>query len=93
MSHFSDRGNEERTDRSRIEARASAPSTNFECTGVADEFVQDVDQTEERERSSPNTRSRGLKLAGWFTGFVFDDKGNWRHEYSQPDPNRGMGKR
>lgn len=88
MSHFSVIVATKNEPTEAVLKRELQPFHEFECTGVADEFVQDVDQTEEaRTQFAKHTVTR-LKLADGSLVSFFDDKGNWRHEYSQPDPNR-----
>lgn len=65
-----------------------APYHEFECTGVNDEHVKDVDITEEaREDFAKRTDTR-LKAPDGTLHDFFDEKGEWRPEFSQPDPNR-----
>ncbi|HDR9199324.1 TPA: hypothetical protein QDB48_000595 [Burkholderia vietnamiensis] len=62
------------------------PYHEFECTGENDEFVQDVDKTDEaRTEFSEQTETR-LKASDGSLHSFFDGNGNWRPEFSQPDP-------
>lgn len=63
-----------------------APYHEFECTGLNNEFVQDVDVTDEaREEFAGRTETR-LKAPDGSLHNFFDEEGNWRPEFSQPDP-------
>lgn len=62
-----------------------APWHEFECTGWNDEYVQDVDKTEEaREQYAKDTTGRLRDPEGNYHSF-FDDAGEWKPEFSQPD--------
>ncbi|MCA8145429.1 hypothetical protein [Burkholderia vietnamiensis] len=62
------------------------PYHEFECTGENDEFVQDVDKTDEaRTEFSEQTETR-LKASDGSLHSFFDDNGNWQPEFSQPEP-------
>lgn len=63
-----------------------APYHEFECTGVNDEFVQDVDQTDEARETFAASTERCLKATDGSLHQFFDGQGNWRPEFSQPDP-------
>lgn len=61
------------------------PFHEFECTGVDDEYVQDVDKTDEaRERYQASTETM-LRAADGSLHSFFDGAGNWRPEFSRPD--------
>lgn len=65
--------------------RKLAPYHEFECTG-RDEYVQDIDKTAElREDFGKHTATRLKDPDGKLHDF-FDEEGNWRTEFSQPDP-------
>ena len=65
-----------------------APYHEFECTGCDDQYVQDIDKTEElRKEFAEHTVSRLRGPDGQLHSF-FDDAGDWRPEFSQPDPER-----
>lgn len=70
-----------------------APYHEFECTGHDDEYVQDIDKTDElRKEFAEHTVSRLRGPDGKLHSF-FDEHGNWRPEFSRPagekfDPNR-----
>ena len=60
-----------------------APYHEFECTGRDDQYVQDVDITEEARKEFSTHKKTRLKLPdGTLTDF-FDDNGNWKPEYSR----------
>lgn len=68
--------------------RLLAPFHEFECTGIDDEFVQDVDVTEEALRDWKTNTTEVLRdTAGCFHSF-FDEAGSWKPEFSQLDPDR-----
>lgn len=63
-----------------------APYHEFECTGKDDQYVVELDQTEEaRKEFAAHTCTR-LKLKDGTLVSFFDDKGKWVPEYSQPVP-------
>lgn len=65
------------------------PFHEFECTGTNDEFVQCIDRTEEaRTEFAEHTESRLRRLSDGSLHSYFDDAGNWRAEFSEPDPDR-----
>jgi hypothetical protein len=62
-----------------------APYHEFECTGEDNEYVREIDKTEEyREKYLKGTVAR-LKLPDGQLVEFFDEKGEWKPEYSQPD--------
>ena len=64
-----------------------APYHEYECTDRADEYVQDVDITEEsRKDYESHTSTRLRRLADGSLHSFFNEAGNWRPEFSQPDP-------
>lgn len=63
-----------------------APFHEFECTGTDDQYVQDIDKTAEaREEFASRTEDRLQAPDGTLHSF-FDDRGEWRPEFSQADP-------
>lgn len=65
-----------------------APYHEFECTGRDDEYVQNIDKTEElRKEFAEHTVSRLRGPDGKLHSF-FDERGNWRPEFSRPKPER-----
>lgn len=70
-----------------------APFHEFECTGRDDEFVQDIDRTEELRKEFAERTETRLKAQDGSLHSYFDSRGNWRPEFSQPDPERWDEKR
>lgn len=64
-----------------------APYHEFECTGTDDQYVQNIDITEEARSEFANDTTTCLKAADGTLHSFFDDEGNWRLEFSQPDAN------
>ena len=63
-----------------------APYHEFECTGMNNEYVKDIDNTEAaRNEWLAHTEAR-LKLKDGTLVAFFDDNGKWVPEYSQPVP-------
>ncbi|AFN39094.1 hypothetical protein G167_gp60 [Burkholderia phage BcepMigl] len=62
------------------------PYHEFECTGEDDEFVQDIDKTEEARAEFDERTETRLKAQDGTLHDFFDGNGNWRPEFSQPDP-------
>jgi hypothetical protein len=61
------------------------PYHEFECSGIADQYVQDVDRTEEaRTEFAERTETRLRAPDGTLHSF-FDERGGWRPEFSQMD--------
>lgn len=66
--------------------RQLQPFHEYECTGIEDEFVKDIDITAEaREQYAKSTETRLKGRDGTLHSF-FDAAGNWRPEFSQLDP-------
>lgn len=68
-----------------------APFHEFECTGVNDEFVQDVDRTEEARRLFDKRTETRLKASDGTLHSFFDECGQWRKEFSQPESDVFLG--
>jgi hypothetical protein len=62
-----------------------APYHEFECTGT-DEFIQDIDITEERRAEYEADTCERLKAPDGSLHSFFDNDGNWRPEFSKADP-------
>ncbi|KVT86312.1 hypothetical protein WT25_11195 [Burkholderia territorii] len=60
------------------------PYHEFECTGEDDEFVQDIDKTEEARATFEEQRETRLKALDGTLHDFFDEQGKWRPEFSQP---------
>lgn len=60
-----------------------APYHEFECTGLDDEFVQDIDITESRRAEYLKDTETRLKFPNGRLESFFDAKGEWRPEFSQ----------
>ncbi len=63
-----------------------APYHEFECTGRNDEFVQDVNVTEDASETFVKATSTRLKAPDGSLESYFDAAGNWRPEFSELDP-------
>ena len=63
-----------------------APYHEFECTGEDNEYIQDIDITEERRKEYEEDTSQRLRGPDGALHEFFDSKGSWRTEFSQPDP-------
>lgn len=68
-------------------ARQLQPYHEFECTGIEDEFVKDVDLTDEARALYSKAKCIRLKDGAGVLHDFFDAAGNWRPEFSQPNPN------
>lgn len=60
-----------------------APYHEFECTGIDDEFVKDIDRTEEVRADYEAATVIRLKLPDGTLADFFDEKGNWIPAYSR----------
>lgn len=66
-----------------------APFHEFECTGTDDQYVQSIDRTDEaREEFEGRTETR-LRAPDGVLHDYFDKDGNWKPEFSKPDPSAG----
>lgn len=64
-----------------------APYHEFECTGVNDEYVVNVDDTEElRDDYAKATETRMKRLSDGALIDPFDDNGNYKPEFAKPHP-------
>ncbi|WP_257744574.1 hypothetical protein [Burkholderia glumae] len=63
-----------------------APYHEFECTGTDDQFVQDVDITDTARAEFENQTETRLKAPDGTLHSFFDHQGNWKPEFSKPDP-------
>lgn len=63
-----------------------APYHEFECAGKNDQYVVEVDRTEEARKEYAKHTCTRLKLKDGTLVDFFDDKGKWVPEYSQPVP-------
>lgn len=61
-----------------------APFHEFECTGEDNEFVQDVDRTEEAQKAFAEAKETRLRAPDGSLHSFFDEKGDWRPEFSKP---------
>lgn len=60
-----------------------APYHEFECTGKDDQYVQDIDKTDEARAEFGNRTEDRLKAPDGTLHSFFDEKGAWRPEFSQ----------
>ena len=60
-----------------------APYHEFECTGLDDEFVLDIDITEAKKSEYLKDTETRLKFPDGTLESFFDSKGEWRPDYSQ----------
>lgn len=65
-----------------------APYHEFECTGTDDEYVQDIDETEEARAGFASATTTRLKAPDGTLHSFFNEAGEWRPEFSQLDPER-----
>lgn len=65
-------------------AAALQPFHEFECTGIEDEYVVDVDMTQEALDAYEKATEVRLKGPDGVLHDRFDDKGNWKPEFSKP---------
>lgn len=63
-----------------------APYHEFECTGRDDEYIQDIDKTEELRRDFTEATCTRLRGPDGTLHSFFSEQGDWRPEFSQPDP-------
>src|ERR1700743_1735193 len=65
---------------------ALQPFHEYECDGVDDEYVQDIDRTEEALKAfSEATEVRLRRTSDGTLHNRFDEKGEWKPEFSQPE--------
>lgn len=64
------------------------PFHEFECTGIDDQYVQDIDRTEEARQYYDKDTTTCLRAADGSLHSFFDENGEWRPEFSQPDPSQ-----
>jgi len=62
-----------------------APFHEFECTGRDDEYVIDVDVTERALKKYAEDTTTRIKLPDGTLESFFDEKGEWRQEFSQQE--------
>jgi hypothetical protein len=72
-----------------------APYHEFECTGENDEYVQDIDVTEQSRKRYEESFSTRLRAPDGSLHSYFDEKGDWNPKFSQlkKDPGRWEGDR
>jgi hypothetical protein len=69
-------------------SKTLAPWHEFECTGLDNEYVIDVDKTEEAREGFEKATETRLRDQQGNLHDRFDDQGNWKPEFSQPDEDR-----
>jgi hypothetical protein len=62
------------------------PYHEYECTGTDDEYVKDIDITDEARDGYAKATETRLQAADGTLHSFFDEKGEWRHEFSRTDP-------
>lgn len=62
-----------------------APYHKFECTGVDDQYVQDIDITEEARTDYESQTATRLRDGSGAIHNPFDERGEWRTEFSRED--------
>lgn len=62
------------------------PFHEFECTGTEDQYVKDIDVTEKYRASFDKDTTECLRDPDGNLHRFFDDSGEWRDEFSMPDP-------
>lgn len=65
--------------------RIMMPWHEFECTGYNNEYVQDIDRTEEALAEFANATVTRIKAPDGTLHSFFDEKGEWRREFSQTE--------
>lgn len=66
--------------------RQLQPYHEYECTGTDDEFVKDIDITDEARAAYERSTETRLKARDGSLHSFFDAAGNWRPEFSKADP-------
>lgn len=69
-------------------AAALQPFHEFECTGIEDEYVVDVDRTEEALKEFADATETRLRGPDGTIHSRFTPQGEWKLEFSEPDPDR-----
>lgn len=69
-------------------AKTLAPWHEFECTGLDNEFVVDVDKTEEARSEFKDATETRLRDQDGKLHDRFDEKGDWKPEFSQPNDDK-----
>lgn len=62
------------------------PWHEFECTGEDDQYVVNIDKTEEAFAAYDKATVHWLKASDGTLHNPFDENGNWKPEFSQEDP-------
>ncbi|TCL90327.1 hypothetical protein C8J38_10843 [Rhizobium sp. PP-WC-2G-219] len=69
-------------------AKTLAPWHEFECTGLDNEFVVDVDKTEEARSEFKDAIETRLRDQNGILHDRFDETGAWKPEFSQPNDDK-----
>jgi len=93
MSHFSVIVVTAEKPTDEILAAVLQPFHEFECTGDDDEFVQDVDKTEEALAEFEKATVTRLRDPSGALHEIFDLQGAYKAEFAQPDRERGSGRK
>ncbi len=72
-----------------ILAKTLAPWHEFECTGRNDEYVIDIDKTDEAREEFATAKETRLRDSAGNLHERFDENGEWKPEFSKP----GLGRR
>jgi hypothetical protein len=64
-----------------------APYHEFECTGRDDQYIQDIDKTDELRKDFAEATTTRLRAPDGTLHSFFDERGNWRPEFSRPEEN------
>lgn len=70
---------------------ALAPFHEFECTGRSDQYVVDVDRTDEARSVFGKSSETRIRDPEGNLHDRFDERGEWKLEFSQPDDDRFSG--
>lgn len=61
------------------------PFHEFECSGIVDKYVQEIDHTDEARQKYDKDTTTCLRAADGSLHSFFDEKCEWRPEFSRPD--------
>lgn len=67
-----------------------APFHEFECTGKDDEFVVDVDKTDELRKEYETRTEKRVRAPDGTVHSFFTEKGDWDIRFSKPDPENAV---
>lgn len=88
MSHFSVLVVTSEPPTDEVLEKTLAPWHEFECTGRDDQYVVEIDKTEEARAAFEKAKETRLRDTEGNLHDLFDDQGNWKPEFSRPDNDR-----